>query len=396
MPTSRRLEPLGSGVFARIDRAKQVYRDQVRHRNAPPLIDLSIGSTDLQPPTPVLEAMAAAIAKPASSAYCLQAATRPFHQAVADWCRQRFDISVDPDREVQLLIGSQEGTAHLPLAVLDPGDAALHLDPCYPSHSGGLHLAGARLCALSLSADQDWRPDVSSIPPSLWDQLKLFVFGYPHNPTAQVGTQEDLDRIMAIGHRHELVIAHDNPYVDLALEGEAPSLLHSQGWRSWGMEFFSLSKGWCLGGFRLGFAVGAEPLIKALRQVKALIDFNQSLALQDGATLALRNFAGWPRQLLPVFKDRRDKVVAALARRGWIVPSPGMAMYLWMPLPAQAVSRGWSDETAAHELLMRSGVALTPGSGFGPGGRRWLRLALVHPAEELELAAERLSDALHS
>jgi len=338
--------------------------------------------------------MASAVLDPSSGSYCLQAGLRPLHAAVADWCRHRFDVAVDPDHEVQFLVGSQEGTAHLPLAVLDPGDAALHLDPCYPSHTGGLHLAGARIKAFPLSPEQDWRPDLTAISSQLWDQLKLFVLGYPHNPSARVGDQEDLNRIMASGARHDVVIAHDNPYVDLALEGEPPSLLQAPNWRSSGIEFFSLSKGWCLGGFRLGFAVGAAPVIAALRRTKAVIDFNQTLALQQGAIQALQRFPDWPRQLHATYRERRDRVVETLTARGWSVPCPEMAMYLWFPLPAGARRRGWSDEDAARELLERSGVALTPGSGFGGGGSQWLRMALVRPVNELVDAASRLADAL--
>ena len=391
MRLSNRLAALGNGVFARTDRAKQAYP---RDGGQPDLIDLSLGSSDLRPPAGVLAAMASAIEQPTSSAYCLQAGTAPFRQAVADWCRQRFDVDVDPDRHVQLLVGSQEGTAHLPLAVLDPGDPALHLDPCYPSHLGGLHLAGASLLSLSLQQERNWEPDLESIAPATWDQLKLFVLGYPHNPTARVGSQELLDAVMHRGVRHQLVIAHDNPYVDLALDGEAPVLLRSPGWRDWGIEFFSFSKGWCLGGFRLAFAVGAEPLIQALRQVKAVVDFNQSLALQQGAIHALRDAASWPETLHPVYRERRDRVLAVLRSRGWAIPTPEMALYLWLPLPQQLQQQGVTDEALAGHLLERSGVALTPGSGFGPAGQDWLRMALVRPVDELENAARRLLDAL--
>ena len=391
MRLSRRLEALGNGVFARTDRAKQLYQQENGQRS---LIDLSLGSSDLRPPEEVLGAMAHAIEHPASAAYCLEAGTAPFRQAVADWCQQRFDVVVDPDRHVQLLVGSQEGTAHLPLAVLDPGDAALHLDPCYPSHRGGLHLAGASLLSLPLQAESNWEPDLGALTPATWDQLRLFVLGYPHNPTARVGSQDLLNAVMHRGLRHQVVIAHDNPYVDLALEGEAPALLRSPGWRDWGIEFFSFSKGWCLGGFRLAFAVGAEPLIQALRRVKAVVDFNQSLALQQGAIHALRHCASWPATLHPVYRERRDRVLSVLRRRGWTIPTPEMALYLWLPLPQQLRQQGVTDETLARQLLERSGVALTPGSGFGPAGRDWLRMALVRPVDELEQAAERLLDAL--
>lgn len=394
MPTSKRLASLGNAVFARVDAAKHAYRVETSSSARPDLVDLSIGSSDLRPPTVLLDTMASAVMDPRSGSYCLQAGLRPLHAAVADWCRHRFDVAVDPDHEVQFLVGSQEGTAHLPLALLDPGDAALHLDPCYPSHTGGLHLAGASSHALALSPEQDWRPDLTALSPQRWDQLKLFVLGYPHNPSARVGNQDDLNRIMATGAQHDVVIAHDNPYVDLALDGEPPSLLQAPNWRECGIEFFSLSKGWCLGGFRLGFAVGASPLIAALRRIKAVIDFNQSLALQQGAIQALQSFPDWPRQLHPIYRERRDRVVETLTARGWSVPCPEMAMYLWFPLPDGARHRGWSDEDVARELLQRSGVALTPGSGFGAGGRDWLRMALVRPVDELMDAASRLADAM--
>ena len=394
MPTSKRLASLGNAVFARVDADKHAYQVQASASARPDLVDLSIGSSDLRPPTTLLETMASAVMDPSSGSYCLQTGLRPLHAAVADWCRHRFDVAVDPDQEVQFLVGSQEGTAHLPLAVLDSGDAALHLDPCYPSHTGGLHLAAAKTKALPLTPEQDWRPDLSELTSQIWDQLKLFVLGYPHNPSARVGDQEDLNRIMAIGMRHDVVIAHDNPYVDLALDGQPPCLLQAPNWRSSGIEFFSLSKGWCLGGFRLGFAVGAAPLIAALRRTKAVIDFNQTLALQQGAIQALQSFPDWPRQLHPTYRERRDRVVETLTARGWSVPSPEMAMYLWFPLPDGARRRGWSDEDAARELLERSGVALTPGSGFGAGGRQWLRMALVRPVNVLVDAASRLADAM--
>ena len=394
MHTSRRLAALGGGVFARSDARKQAYRDEAQASGGVGLIDLSLGSSDLRPPSPVLRAMGEAIPSASSSAYCLQSATAPFREAVAEWCSRRFGVKVDPEREVQLLIGSQEGTAHLPLAVLNPGDPALLLDPSYPSHRGGLLLADAEVIRLRLRASNGWRPALDELATSVWDRLKLFVFGYPHNPTACVGDQDILNQAMHLGERHRVVIAHDNPYVDLALEGQAPSLLLSPGWRDWGIEFFSLSKAWCLGGFRLAFAVGAPPLISALRQVKAVVDFNQSLALQRAAVTALRDCLDWPATLRDTYRKRRDRVRSALLERGWSVPRAEMAPYLWMPCPAAMAELGWGDERCTAELLHRSGVALTPGSGFGEGGSGWLRMALVRPSSELDQAVSRLADAV--
>jgi aspartate/methionine/tyrosine aminotransferase len=394
MPISERVSKLGSGVFARNDERKTAYTKGHALRGPDldpgPLIDLSLGSTDLAPPAVALEAIAKALQQPASASYCLHAATRPFRESAAAWVERRFGATVDPDREVLLLIGSQEGTAHLPLAVLNPGDPALVLDPGYPSHLGGLHLASATPVGLPLQAEQGWRPAFDSLPNSTWAALRLMVLGFPHNPTATTGDQVWLEEAVARAIDHDLVLLHDNPYVDLALEGTAPSLLRHGDWRRCGIELFSFSKSWCLGGYRLAFAVGAESLITALRQLKSVVDFNQSLALQAGAIAALEQAPEWPAQLRQVYQQRRDCMTLALEAAGWVVPRPSMALYLWLPVPEAARQRGLSSEELCAALLQATGVCLTPGCGFGPGGEGWLRLALVHPLATLEEAAARM------
>jgi aspartate/methionine/tyrosine aminotransferase len=396
MPISERLAHLGSGVFARNDRRKGAYlsRAAASGSGLPPLLDLSLGSTDLQPPAVAIEAMAAQLARPESSAYCLHAATAPLRRAVAGWAQRRFGVEVDAEREVLLLVGSQEATAHLPLAVLNPGDGALLLDPYYPSHMGGLRLASAQPRLLSLDPAAGWRPDFEQVTPHEWQQLRLMVLGFPHNPTATTGEQAWLDAAVAKALQHDIVLAHDNPYVDLALDGEAPALLRNPEWRECGIEFFSFSKSWCLGGFRLAYAIGAEWLITALRQLKGVVDFNQSLALQAGAIAALEQAPDWPAQLRQVYRGRRDAMAAALRDQGWPVRLPSMALYLWLQLPPQA--RAMDSESFCAALLENTGVALTPGNGFGPGGEGWLRLALVHPQAELEAGAARIGQWLAS
>lgn len=398
MPISERVSHLGSGVFARNDQRKlsflQAHAEGSQGSEFPALIDLSLGSTDLPPPPVALEAMAAALHQPASSSYCLHGATRPFREAAAAWVQRRFGVAVNPETEVQLLIGSQEGTAHLPLAVLNPGEPALVLDPCYPSHLGGLHLASATPVLLPLEAERGWKPAFGALPASTWEALKLIVLGFPHNPTATTGEQSWLEEAMARARAHGAVLLHDNPYVDLALEGTAPALLQHRDWRSCGVELFSFSKSWCLGGWRLAFAVGAEPLITALRQLKGVVDFNQSLALQAAAIAALEQAPEWPARLREVYRQRRDRLAIALDAAGWTVPRPSMALYLWLPVPEAARQRGLSSEDLCAALLAATGVCLTPGVGFGPGGEGWLRLALVHPLATLEEAAARMGQWL--
>ena len=398
MPISERLKRLGSGVFARNDQRKGAYRHRLAAAAAnpagsqvlPDLLDLSLGSTDLQPPQASIAAIAAVLDRPESAAYCLHGGTRPFREAVARWAQRRFGAAVNPDTEVLLLVGSQEGTAHLPLAVLNPGERALLLDPYYPSHLGGLHLASAEPVLLPLDSSQGWRPNFEALTSEQWDQIRLMVLGFPHNPTATTGEQAWLDAAVQKALDHGIVLAHDNPYVDLALDGEAPALLRHPAWRQAGIEFFSFSKSWCLGGYRLAFAIGAEWLITALRELKGVVDFNQSLALQAGAIAALEQAPDWPDQLKAVYRQRRDRMARALEQAGWPVRQPSMALYLWLEIPPVARARGMDSEAFCAALLEATGVCLTPGSGFGPGGEGWVRLALVHPVEQLERGAARI------
>lgn len=388
---SERVAGLGSGVFARNDQRKQAYRRSVAESGLPPLLDLSLGSTDLQPPEAAIAAIRAQLGRPESAAYCLHGATLPFREAVAAWAERRFGVAVDPEQEVLLLVGSQEGTAHLPLAVLNPGDAALLLNPYYPSHLGGLRLASACPQFLRLDAATGFAPDFDQLSPTQWDALKLMVLGFPHNPTATTGEQAWVDAAAERAVRHGLVFAHDNPYVDLALEGEAPALLRSPLWRQCGIEFFSFSKGWCLGGYRLAFAIGAAPLITALRQLKGVVDFNQSTALQAGAIAALEQAADWPERIKPIYRERRDRMAALLQAAGWPVRMPSMALYLWLELPERARAAGLDSETFCAQLLQATGVCLTPGNGFGSAGEGYARLALVHPSDQLEAGAQRMA-----
>ena len=382
---ARRFGVGGGDVFSAMDRAKAEAR---RRHGGGHLIDLSLGSADQPPPLQVIAAIREGLGRPASAAYCLHAATAPLRASVAAWIQRRFAVDVDPHTQVLVLVGSQEGTAHLPLAVLEPGDHALVLDPCYPSHLGGLHLASARIQQLQLRPEDGWRPRFASLSHGEREALRLMVFGFPHNPTATVGCQDWLDEAMAMACRHHILVAHDNPYVDLALEGQAPCLLHSPGWRERGIEFFSLSKSWCMGGFRIAFAVGAAPLIQALQQVKGWIDFNQSLAIQAGAMAALDHLEHWPEHLRRLYRRRRDHMTQALAAAGWPVSPRPMALYLWDRLPAAAAAM---DSLAfCLQLVRDTGVALTPGSGFGAAGEGHVRMALVAEEPRLTKAAQRL------
>ncbi|MEA5420587.1 LL-diaminopimelate aminotransferase [Spirulina sp. CCNP1310] len=389
MEFARRLEPLRANVFADMDRAKSAAIAEGLN-----ILDLSLGSSDLPTDPVVLEAIATALQDPTTHGYALFHSTQPFRKAVAHHYSQRYGIPIDPETEVLPLIGCQEGTAHLPLAVLNPGDYALLLDPGYPSHQGGVVLAGGQIHPMRLRAEEGFLPQFGEIPADILAQAKLMVLSYPHNPTTGTASLAFFKEAVAFCRAHNLVLAHDFPYADLFFTGDRPpSILEADREKSCSIEFFTFSKSYNMGGFRIGYAVGNGEIIRALRQVKATIDFNQYRGIMAGAIAALHSDQGLVQATVATFAQRRDFMVAALAKIGWPVPTPTATMYLWAPLPEP-----WQQDSIKFcmDLVAKTGVALAPGAGFGPSGEGYVRFALVHDVKVLEEAIAQIQTFLQT
>ena len=387
LPLAQRMQPLQTNVFADMDRAKAKARAAGQ-----PIIDLSLGSSDLPVAPHILVPIAAALEDTSTHGYCLFSGTQAFREAAAQWYTAKFGVPVDPETEVLLLIGSQEGTAHLPLAVLNSGDYALLMDPGYPSHAGGVYLASGQIYPMPLREENQFLPRFEDIPPDILAQSRLMVLSYPHNPTAATASLDFWQRAVAFCQRHQIALAHDFPYADLTFTGQpAVSVLQADRDKTVSIEFFSMSKSYGMGGFRLGYAIGNTRLINALRQVKANVDFNQYPGIQRGAIAALSGPQDTVQQMIDTFRQRRDAAIAALHRHGWEVTPPEATMYLWLKLPSAWAER--SIDFCIH-LVEATGVALAPGVGFGPAGEGYLRLALVHPPEVLTEAIDRMASLL--
>jgi aspartate/methionine/tyrosine aminotransferase len=387
MQFANRLEPLRSNVFADMDQAKARARVAGQH-----LIDLSLGSSDLPAQPHVLAAIGQSLQDPTTHGYLLFHGTRPFREAVAHWYTQRYGVPVDPETEVLPLIGSQEGTAHLPLAILNPGDFALLQDPGYPSHMGGVCLASGQIYTMPLREENGFLPVLAEIPTPVLAQARMMVLSYPHNPTTAIAPLSFFQEAVAFCQQHNLVLVHDFPYADLTFSADpVPSLLQADPDKTVSIEFFTLSKSYNMGGFRVGYAIGNADLIRALRQVKAAIDFNQYQGILNGAIAALTGSQEGVRQTVNIFRQRRDAFVSALHRIGWQVPLPPATMYVWAKLPT-----AWKTDSVdfCRRLVESTGVAASPGSGFGKSGQGYVRFALVHEPAILETAVERIAQFL--
>jgi aspartate/methionine/tyrosine aminotransferase len=387
MRFSTRLESLKANVFADMDRAKGEARAAGRD-----IIDLSLGSSDLPTAPHIIEAIQQALTNPSTHGYLLFNGTRAFREAVANWYVQKYGVTVDPETEVLPLIGSQEGTAHLPLGILEPGDIALLMDPGYPSHAGGVHLAGGEVYTMPLLAENEFLPVLADIPATVLAKARMMVLSYPHNPTTAIAPLAFFEEAVAFCQQHDLVLVHDFPYGDLVFATDrAPSILQADRDKTVSIEFFTMSKSYNMGGFRIGYAIGNRQLIQALRQIKAVVDFNQYIGILNGAITALQNDDTQIAATVDTFRQRRDTFIQALHEIGWHVPTPEATMYIWAKLPP-----GWSDNSIKFctKLVAATGVAASPGVGFGKSGEGYVRFALVREPEVLTQAVDRISQFL--
>ena len=376
-------------MYSRIlDRAKTQAKSLGKE-----IIDLSLGSSDLPVDDKTLEVIAQALQDPASHGYLLHGGTKDFRVAVADWYRQKFELTVDPETEVLALIGSQEGTAHLPLAILNPGDVALLQDPGYPSHAGGVYLAGGEIYPMPLLAENNFLPVFADIPQTVLSKSKMMVLSYPHNPTAAIAPLTFFESAVAFCRQHDLVLVHDFPYADLVFgkQSLAPSIFQADRQKELSIEFFTLSKSYNMGGFRIGYAIGNSSLIQALKQIKAVVDFNQYRGILDGAIAALNSPAEDVAQTVNIFQKRRDAFISALQDIGWNVASPIATMYIWAKLP-----ESWQNNSVdfCTKLVTQTGVAASPGAGFGKSGEGYVRFALVRDRDTLCHAAKLIQQFL--
>ena len=400
MQFAKRLEPLQFNVFADMDRAKAQARAAGQN-----VIDLSLGSSDLPAAAHITDAIAHSLSDTSTHGYLLFNGTKSFREAAAIWYEQKFGIAVNPETEVLPLIGSQEGTAHLPLAVLNPGDFALLLDPGYPSHAGGVHLAGGQIYPMPILAENAFLPIFEDIPTAVLAQSKMMVLSYPHNPTTAIAPVAFFEKAVAFCREHRLVLVHDFPYVDLVFDDRnfgleatgieenrklmAPSIFQADRDKSVAIEFFTLSKSYSMGGFRVGYAIGNSELIAALRQVKAAVDFNQYRGILNGAIAALTGPQDTVRTSVETFRKRRDAFVNALLDIGWQVPVPPATMYVWAKLPEP-----WAQDSVKFctQLVQSTGVAASPGAGFGKSGEGYVRFALVESPAILEAAVRKIAE----
>jgi len=354
------------------------------------VIDLGAGDADFAPPAVAVEALQKAVQDPAMSRYAFQLGYVPFREAAAAYLKRRFGFSIDPMKELHPLLGSKEGIAHLAMVVLEPGDVAIVPEPGYAVYHGGTVLAGADPYCYALTPRTDFLLEMEEIPAAVLQRTKLVYLNYPNNPTAAVAPRDYLERTVEFCRRHGILIAYDNPYVEVTFDGYvAPSILEIPGAMEVAVEFHSLSKSFCMTGWRLGFAVGRPEIIAALARVKNYVDTGPFLPVQVAGKAVLDRAESLVRPYVEQFRERRDAILPALRAQGFEPETPRATMYVWVPLP-----EGLPSAAFQKKALEEVGVVTLPGSGFGAGAEGFFRLALTVATPRLVEAAERLGKVL--
>lgn len=382
MRIASRLDRLPPYMFAELDR-----RIDEKRAAGMDVISLGVGDPDTPTPDHVVEALREAAGDPATHRYPSYFGMPELRRAIADHYRDRFGVELDPDAEVLPLVGSKEGLAHLPIAFVDPGDESLVPDPGYPVYAASTTLAGGTPVGFELSPERGFLPDLDAMP--VGERTRVLWLNYPSNPTAAVADVAFFERALAFARHHGLLLVHDAAYSEMTFEGYvAPSILQVPGAKEVALEFGSVSKTHNMTGWRVGWAVGRGDAVRALAQVKTNIDSGIFDAVQRAAIAAITGPQDHLERLRAVYQKRRDVVIATLNDLGWDLQPPKGSFYVWFPTRDAMGSAEFCDL-----VLERTGVVISPGSGYGAGGEGFARISLTVPDDRLQEAMDRFREA---
>ncbi len=380
---AQRLATLPPYLFAAIDKAKE----EVRAKGMD-IISLGIGDPDLPTPDFIIEALCAAAKNPANHQYPSYIGMLAFRQAVADWYKRRFGVTLDPASEIVSLIGSKEGIAHFPLAFVNPGDLVLIATPNYPVYGVTTEFVGGIPMYLPLTDENNFLPDLDSISSDTWKKAKAIYINYPNNPTAATAPRSFYEKLIQIALEFNVIIVHDAAYTEMYFsEDKKPlSILELPGGKDVAIEFHSLSKTYNMTGWRIGMAVGNASLVKGLGKVKENMDSGIFQAVQEAGIVALNQGDAYSASLRDVYRERRDVVVTALQKAGISCRIPDATFYVWSKVP-----QGFTSQDFVTKVLMQTGVVTTPGNGFGAPGEGYFRISLTVNTDLLKEAVLRIS-----
>ncbi len=382
MEDFRRLTRLPAYVFNITGELKAAAR-----KRGEDIVDFGMGNPDGATPKFIVDKLIEAAQRTATHRYSLSKGIPRLRKAICDWYKRRYDVDLDPVTEAIVTIGSKEGIAHLCLAVLDDKDTVAVPNPSYPIHIFGPVIAGSQVQSIALDgADEDALiAQLEYELPRMSPRPKLLILNFPANPTTQCVDLSFFERLVPLCKELGIWIVHDLAYADITFDGYvAPSILQVPGAKDIAVEFFTLSKSYNMPGWRVGFMVGNPTLVAALGRIKSYFDYGTFTPIQVASIAALEGPQDCVKEIVAIYKRRRDVLVPGLNKLGWQVDNPKATMFLWARIPDQFKSLGSIE--FSKKLLLEAHTAVSPGIGFGDHGDTHIRFSLIENEERTRQA----------
>ncbi|CDR67363.1 aminotransferase class I/II-fold pyridoxal phosphate-dependent enzyme [Staphylococcus schweitzeri] len=354
-----------------------------------PLINMAVGIPDGATPQGIIEHFQKALAIPENQKYGAFHGKDTFKQAIVDFYQRQYDVTLDKEDEVCILYGTKNGLVAVPTCIINPGDYVLLPDPGYTDYLAGVLLADGKPVPLNLEPPH-YLPDWSIVDSQIIDKTKLIYLTYPNNPTGSTATKEVFDEAIAKFKDTDTKIVHDFAYGAFGFDAKNPSILSSENGKDVAIEIYSLSKGYNMSGFRVGFAVGNKDMIQALKKYQTHTNAGMFGALQDAATYALNHYDDFLEEQSNVFKVRRDRFEDILSKADLPFVHAKGGIYVWLETPP-----GYDSEQFEKFLVKEKSILVAPGKPFGENGNRYVRISLALDDQQLEEAATRLTELVY-
>jgi alanine-synthesizing transaminase len=382
-----RLKRLPPYVFAEVNALKAKARSLGRD-----VIDLGMGNPDGPTPDHIVKKLVESVQNPRAHGYSVSRGIMGLRRAQAKYYARRFNVELDPDRDIIVTLGSKEGLANLAQAITAPGDTVLVPNPCYPIHAFGFIMAGASVRSVPIGPEVDFLKELKQAVEQSSPGPVALVLNFPANPTAQVVDLDFYGEVVEFCKSRGIYLLSDLAYAEIYFDVPPPSVLQIPGARDIAVEFTSLSKTYNMAGWRIGFAVGNARLIAALSRIKSYLDYGAFTPVQVAATAALNGPQDCVEEIRARYKKRRDVLVDGLKHAGWPIPTPPASMFAWAPIPEQF--RAGGTLAFSKLLLEKANVAVSPGVGFGEHGEGYVRIALVENEQRLRQATRNIKHFL--
>ena len=367
----QRIQRLPPYVFNIIGELKQKARAAGED-----IIDFGMGNPDQPTPEHIVDKMVETARRGDTHRYSQSKGIPRLRKAICDWYQRRYDVTLDPETEAIVTLGSKEGLAHLALATTGPGDAILVPNPSYPIHPYGFVISGADIRHVPMAGEEEFFAELENAIRNTWPRPKMLVLNFPSNPTTHCVDLEFFEKVVAVAREHKIWVVQDLAYADLCFDGyEAPSILQVEGAMEVAVEFFSMSKSYNMPGWRVGFCCGNKELVGALARMKSYLDYGMFTPIQVAAIAALEGDQSCVAEINALYKSRRDVLCRGLNAAGWPVEPPKATMFVWAEIPQ--CYREMGSLEFSKKLLAEASVAVSPGVGFGEYGEGYVRFGLI-------------------